>query len=212
MNSLQYSPNRADFYGSLRYLYEITQDKIFILIHDVVEIWTNRLFQHDGGSIPEYNLAALKKLVSFMPAPVTPLLAADTIIELIDRPGKPIVLIERRNPPPGWAIPGGFVDVGEHIEQAAVREAQEETALDVTLTVLLGVYSDPRRDARGHTVSVVYVAMAQGTPCAQDDAAAVGVFSPENLPLNLAFDHHRILADYLAYRRTGKPPVPRVPG
>ena len=146
-----------------------------------------------------------------MPGPVTPLLAVDIIIELADRPGRPIVLIERRNPPPGWAIPGGFVDVGESIEQAAVREAREETALEVTLTALLGVYSDPKRDARGHTASAVYVAVAQGAPRAQDDAAAVGVFSPEHLPVNLAFDHHRILADYLAYRRTGKLPLPRVP-
>ena len=147
-----------------------------------------------------------------MPVPVTPLLTADIVIELIDRPGRPIVLIERRNPPPGWAIPGGFVDVGESIEQAALREAQEETALKVTLTVLLGVYSDPQRDARGHTASAVYVAVAQGTPRAQDDAAAVGVFNPENLPANLAFDHRRILSDYLAWRRTGRPPAPRVPG
>ncbi|MBS1236536.1 MAG: hydrolase [Proteobacteria bacterium] len=147
-----------------------------------------------------------------MPVPVTPLLAADIIIELADRPGRPIVLIERRNPPLGWAMPGGFVDVGETIEQAAVREAQEETALAVTLMALLGVYSDPQRDVRGHTASAVYVAVAQGTPRAQDDAVAVGVFNPENLPANLAFDHHRILADYLAYRKTGKPPSPRVPG
>ena len=107
-----------------------------------------------------------------MLVPVTPLLAADIIIELVDRPGRPIVLIERRNPPPGWAIPGGFVDVGESIEQAAVREAREETALEVRLTALLGVYSDPKRDARGHTASVVYVATARGTPRAQDDAAS----------------------------------------
>ncbi len=147
-----------------------------------------------------------------MPAPMTPLLAADIIIELADRPERPIVLIERRNPPPGWAIPGGFVDVGESIEQAALREAQEETALEVTLITLLGVYSDPQRDARGHTASAVYVAVAQGTPRAQDDAAAVGVFSPENLPANLAFDHRRVLADYLVYRQTGKLPVPRAPG
>jgi 8-oxo-dGTP diphosphatase len=147
-----------------------------------------------------------------MPAPVTPLLAADIIIELTDRPERPIVLIKRRNPPPGWAIPGGFVDVGESIEQAARREAQEETALQVTLMALLGVYSDPQRDARGHTASAVYVAAARGTPRAQDDAAAIGVFSPENLPANLAFDHRRILADYLAYRLTGKPPLPRAPG
>lgn len=146
-----------------------------------------------------------------MPVPVTPLLAADIIIELVDRPGRPIVLIERRNPPPGWAIPGGYVDVGESIEQAAVREAREETALEVRLMILLGVYSDPKRDARGHTASVVYVAAAQGTPRALDDAAAVEVFNPENLPANLAFDHRRILTDYLIYRQTGKLPAPRVP-
>jgi 8-oxo-dGTP diphosphatase len=147
-----------------------------------------------------------------MPVPVTPLLTADIIIELVNRPGRPIVLIERRNPPPGWAIPGGFVDVGESIEQAAQREAQEETALDVKLVVLLGVYSDPKRDARGHTASAVYVASAQGTPRPQDDAAAVGVFNPENLPANLAFDHRRILTDYLSYRQTGKLPAPHLPG
>lgn len=146
-----------------------------------------------------------------MPAPMTPPIAADTIIELIDRPGRPIVLIERKNPPPGWAIPGGFVDVGESVEQAARREAQEETALDVTLVALLGVYSDPRRDPRGQTVSVVYRCEARGTPRAQDDAAAVGIFSPDRLPANLAFDHDRILADYLTFRQTGKPPSPRVP-
>ena len=147
-----------------------------------------------------------------MPLPVTPLLAADVIVELADRPGRPIVLIERRNPPPGWAIPGGFVDVGEQVEWAAVREAREEIALDITLSLLLGVYSDPQRDRRGHTVSVVYVAEARGMPQAQDDAAAVAVFNPERLPENLAFDHHRILADYLVYRQTGRLPLPRVPG
>lgn len=146
-----------------------------------------------------------------MPVPVTPHLTADIIIELVDRPGRPIVLIDRRNPPPGWAIPGGFVDVGESIEQAAVREAMEETALVVTLKALLGVYSDPTRDARGHTASAVYVAEAQGSPRAQDDAAAVGVFNPEALPENLAFDHRRILKDYFAFRLTGKCPLPRVP-
>jgi 8-oxo-dGTP diphosphatase len=162
--------------------------------------------------MPEYNRAVLEPTVMPMSIPVTPLLTVDIIIELANRPGRPIVLIERRNPPPGWAIPGGFVDVGESVEQAAVREAQEETTLEVTLLALLGVYSDPQRDARGHTASVVYVAAAQGTPYAQDDAAAVGVFSPENLPVNLAFDHRRILSDYLSYRQTGKPAAPRVPG
>jgi len=138
-----------------------------------------------------------------MPTPVTPLLAADTIIELADRPGRPIVLIERLNPPPGWAIPGGFVDVGERVEQAAVREAREETGLTVTLLALLGVYSDPARDRRGHTVTAVYVAEARGEPRAMDDARSLGVFPLDARPSPLAFDHAAVLADYEAYRSTG---------
>ena len=145
-----------------------------------------------------------------MPTPKTPALTVDIIIELIDRPGMPIVLIERKNPPFGWALPGGFVDRGESVEHAAVREAREETALDVTLKVLLGCYSDPSRDLRLHTASVVYIAQASGLPKAQDDAAAVGVFNPETLPAELAFDHARILRDYLSYRREGKLPVPAI--
>jgi 8-oxo-dGTP diphosphatase len=143
-----------------------------------------------------------------MQRPVTPLLTVDIIIELGDRPDRPIVLIQRKYPPPGWALPGGFVDVGESLEQAAVREAREETSLVVRLTTLLGCYSDPRRDARGHTASVVYVATAEGAPSAQDDAAALGVFSPQALPQPLAFDHGQILRDYLQYRLHGKYPRP----
>lgn len=138
-----------------------------------------------------------------MPKPVTPLLAADAIIELADRPGRPIVLIERLNPPHGWAIPGGFVDIGERIEVAAVREAQEETGLVVTLLALLGIYSDPARDPRGHTVTAVYVAEASGQPQALDDARALQVFAPDALPPELAFDHATVLADYLAFRASG---------
>ena len=139
-----------------------------------------------------------------MPVPVTPLLAADTIIELADRPGRPIVLIERRNPPYGWAIPGGFVDVGERVETAAVREALEETALEVELTALLGLYSDPARDSRGHTVTAVYAAVAHGEPEARDDARAVGIFSLDELPADLAFDHALVLADYRRYRENAQ--------
>ncbi len=143
-----------------------------------------------------------------MPRPVTPLLTVDIIIELVDRPDRPIVLIQRKYPPPGWALPGGFVDVGESVEQAAAREAREETSLQVKLVTLLGCYSDPRRDTRGHTASVVYVATAEGSPVAQDDAAAVDVFSPEDLPQPLVFDHGQILCDYRRYRLQGAYPPP----
>jgi 8-oxo-dGTP diphosphatase len=140
-----------------------------------------------------------------MPTPVTPLLAADTIIALVDRPGRPIVLIQRLNPPFGWAIPGGFVDVGERMEQAAIREAAEETGLVVTLRALLGVYSDPGRDPRGHTVTGVYVAEACGDPRALDDARALRIFPPDAPPDDLAFDHALVLADYRRYLAQGVP-------
>lgn len=139
-----------------------------------------------------------------MPKPVTPLLAADAIIELADLPGRPIVLIERANPPYGWAIPGGFVDVGEMVEQAAVREAREEVGLEVRLTALLGIYSDPRRDDRGHTVTAVYVAEAHGTPVAADDAKNCRLFQLDELPEPLAFDHAEVLADYKTFKETGR--------
>lgn len=139
-----------------------------------------------------------------MPRPVTPLLAADAIIELVDRPGSPIVLIERRNPPYGWAIPGGFVDVGERLETAAIREALEETTLTVRLRALLGLYSDPARDPRGHTVTAVYVAEAEGRPRARDDALNLGLFSLDDLPEPLVFDHAQVLADYRRFRATGE--------
>lgn len=146
-----------------------------------------------------------------MPAPTTPALTVDIIIELVDRAGRPIVLIERRFPPLGWAIPGGFVDVGETVEQAAVREAREETSLDVTRLTLLGVYSDPRRDARLHTASVVYVGEARGEPRAGDDARTVGLYDASRLPAPLAFDHAQILKDYLIFRESGKPRAPSIP-
>ncbi len=137
-----------------------------------------------------------------MPRPRTPDVAVDVVIELVDRPGRPVVLVRRGRPPPGHALPGGFVDIGETVEHAAVREAREETGLEVTLGELLGVYSDPARDPRGHTVAIVYLATASGDPVAGDDAAGIVVADPA-APPPLAFDHARILADYLARRRAG---------
>ena len=107
-----------------------------------------------------------------------------------------IVLIKRKNPPFGWALPGGFVDYGESLESAAVREAEEETSLKVDLQYQLGAYSDPQRDPRQHTISVVFVARAAGEPRAADDAADVGIFQSSSLPESLAFDHGKILQDY----------------
>ena len=139
-----------------------------------------------------------------MPRPVCPPIAADMIAEVGDR----IVFIERKNFPPGWAFPGGFVDVGETVEHAAVREALEETSLDVEPRALLGVYSRPDRDPRGQTVSVVYIGRARGNPRARDDAKEIGLFAPDKPPTPLAFDHAEILKDYLRFLRTGEFPAP----
>jgi len=140
--------------------------------------------------------------------PVTPLLATDIIVELIDRPSRPIVLVERKNTPHGWALPGGFVDVGEEVETAAMREAREETGLQVWLQHLLGVYSDPSRDPRGHIVSIVYTAVAIGEPHADDDARTASVIDIERLPEGLVFDHAKILEDYKRFRKHGISPGP----
>ncbi len=139
-----------------------------------------------------------------MPAPKCPLIAADVIAELDDR----IVLIERKNFPFGWAIPGGFVELDESVERAAMRELREETSLDVELRALLGVYSRPGRDPRGPTVTVVYVGRARGTPQAADDAKGIGLYAPDHPPAPLAFDHAEILADYLRFIRNGAFPAP----
>ena len=137
-----------------------------------------------------------------MPRPDTPSLAVDIIIALRERPGR-IVLIERRNPPYGWALPGGFVDVGETLERAAMREAREETGLEIELGALLGCYSNPARDPRGHTVSAVYIASAAGEPQAADDARDAVCADPMDPGLELAFDHRLILDDYLEFLRSG---------
>ena len=123
-----------------------------------------------------------------------PLPAVDLIIEI---EGQGLVLIERLNPPPGWALPGGFVEVGESLEQAAIREAKEETCLDVELLGQFHTYSDPNRDPRMHCISTVFMARATGTPKAEDDAKSVAIYPKDQLPDVLAFDHRQILKDYL---------------
>lgn len=122
-----------------------------------------------------------------------PIPTVDIIIEI---ESKGMVLIKRKNPPYGWALPGGFVDYGESLEEAAVREAKEETDLDVRLIGQFHTYSDPKRDPRHHSISTVYVAKANGVPQAKDDAIEIGIFNETNLPDAIAFDHHFILKDY----------------
>lgn len=138
-----------------------------------------------------------------MPEYRNPTPTVDVIIEV----EAGIVLIRRKNPPLGWAIPGGFVDEGETVEHAAVREAMEETGLSVELTALLHVYSDPARDPRLHTLSTVFVGRADGQPAGADDAAEARVFPVDDLPEPLAFDHGKILADYARFRQTGQRPL-----
>jgi len=131
-----------------------------------------------------------------------PVPTVDIIIEIEREDGQQgIVLIKRKNPPYGWAIPGGFVDYGETLEEAAVREAKEETSLDIQLKRQMFTYSDPERDPRQHTISTIYIATAQGKPKALDDAIEIGIFTKEELNFSLAFDHQKILADYFKQKK-----------
>ena len=111
-----------------------------------------------------------------------------------------IVLIKRKNPPHGWALPGGFVDYAESLETAAVREAKEETGLDIRLTRQFHTYSDPDRDPRHHSITTVYIAQANGKPRPGDDAGEAAVFRQDNLPDPIVFDHGKILEDYFSGR------------
>ncbi len=127
-----------------------------------------------------------------------PIPTVDIIIEIKQENGREgIVLVERKNPPYGWALPGGFVDYGESLEEAARREAKEETSMEIELQRQLHTYSSPERDPRFHTITTVYIARAKGKPVARDDARSIGVFAPEEINFPLAFDHRRILDDYL---------------
>jgi ADP-ribose pyrophosphatase YjhB (NUDIX family) len=124
-----------------------------------------------------------------------PVPTVDIIIEI---DGRGIVLIKRKYPPVGWALPGGFVDYGESLEEAAVREAKEETSLAVELTGQFHTYSKPARDPRQRTISTVFTARADRVPQAADDAAEIGIFMEKDLPELLMFDHAEILADYFS--------------
>ena len=134
--------------------------------------------------------------------PKTPYLTTDGIIELYEEDRfRGIVLIERKNAPKGLALPGGFVDVGESVEDALMREMQEETNLDVEIVKLFGLYSNPKRDPRFHTASAVFIVKAQGVPCAGDDAKEARLYPLEEIPMDkLVFDHSQILEDYLSQR------------
>ena len=139
--------------------------------------------------------------------PKTPLVTVDVIIETTGG----IVLVRRRNPPAGWALPGGFVEPGESVAQGARREAREETGMDVELTELLGVYSDPARDPRGiFTASAVFIGNASGQPVGSDDAAEARIFPLGELPPDIAFDHPTIISDYRRLRtKQERPPIDR---
>lgn len=125
-----------------------------------------------------------------------PVPTVDIIIEVQDDKEKKIVLISRKNPPHGWALPGGFVDYGESLETAAVREAKEETTLDVELVRQFHTYSEPGRDPRQHTISTVFIARAEGRPRGMDDAERAELFSLDSIPEDMAFDHQSIIEDY----------------
>ncbi len=131
---------------------------------------------------------------------VNPIPTVDIIIEYKNG----IVLIERKNFPFGWAIPGGFVDYGESLEEAAIREAKEETNLDVELICQLHTYSSPDRDPRQHTISTVFIAKGKGELKGKDDAKNAKIFTKRNLPENIAFDHEEILNDYFKFKETGR--------
>ena len=135
---------------------------------------------------------------------IAPRVSVDIIIEMDQTR---IVLIERKNLPYGWALPGGFVDYGESLETASEREAKEETCLDVQLLEQFHSYSNPQRDPRHHTITTAFIARASGIPKGSDDAKRAETFTEKDLPSPLVFDHAVILEEYFRYKKTGKRPT-----
>lgn len=129
-------------------------------------------------------------------------------VDVIVHHNDQILLIERKNEPVGWALPGGFVDEGEMVETAAIREVKEETNIDIELEHLLYVYSSPDRDIRQHNLSVVFTAHSTQDPTAGDDANKAVFFSVKDLPTPIVFDHIEIIEDFLHFQETGKRPLP----
>lgn len=139
----------------------------------------------------------------------SPLTTVDIIIECrTGKEAKGLALIMRDREPRMWALPGGFCEYGERLEDAAVREAKEETGLNVELIKQMYTYSDPDRDPRHHSITTVFIAKGMGVPTAGDDARQVRLFSEADIPDTLAFDHKRILDDYFMYKKTGTKPGP----
>lgn len=182
---------------------KIMAQEVFRLIRNNKEVNLKEInfFVENDGEREIFSKYALGYIDYIANKLKSPFLTVDVIIELNDldsSKGGGIVIIERSNPPFGWALPGGFVDYGETLEEAVIREAKEETSLDITDVKQFHTYSDPKRDPRFHTVGTVYIAKAKGTPCAGDDAKALKVFSLEELKkLEFAFDHGKIIEDYL---------------
>jgi 8-oxo-dGTP diphosphatase len=201
----------TDINGQLRYLSAMRRRRLLKQKHSMSRNSQTRRRTQPIRSSPNHHPHRFLSVNSCgtltAPMPTTyknPTPTVDVLIRIDDG----LVLIRRSNPPLGWALPGGFVDEGETVEHAAVREAMEETGLEITLESLLYVYSDPARDPRQHTMTVAFTARAQGVPVGQDDAAEARIFSLDSLPSPLVFDHSQIIADYRHFLQTGEFPRP----
>ena len=167
-----------------------------------------KLFQEQLNQLDIVNKIIFNNSLEYIPNPIKTMSFKNPVptVDIIIENGEGIVLIERANPPFGWAIPGGFVDYGESLEDAARREALEETGLKVELLQQFHSYSDPLRDVRQHNISTVFIARAEGVPKADTDAKQAVIYPLNAFPEPLVFDHAKILADYVQWLVSGEPP------